>query len=153
MQPNITWETDEYRHQHKTPDWFWALGIVIIAAAAASVLLGNLLFAILLVIAGFTVALFAARPPERIEVELSQKGIRLGRQMYPHKNLESFWVTTETEPPLLLIERRKSILPDISIPIEDVSPDDVRLFLNNYLREEEHEPGDFIEHLMERVGF
>ena len=40
----ISWEAPEHRHTDKSSDWYWALGIIAIAAAAAALVFGNTLF-------------------------------------------------------------------------------------------------------------
>ncbi|MFZ3043564.1 MAG: hypothetical protein WA058_00430, partial [Minisyncoccia bacterium] len=55
----VEWEGREYDHGSKSADWYWALGIVAIASAIASVLFGNYLLAVLIVIAAATLALHA----------------------------------------------------------------------------------------------
>lgn len=153
MNETIEWEIDEYAQKDKTADWFWALGIIVIAAAAASVLLGNLLFAVLIAIGGFLVGLYAKRPPDRLRVELSRRGVVIGTRLHPFKELVAFWVSLEGEAPTLILDRKGTILPHLILPIEDVSPDDVRLFLNQYLQEKELEDAGLVENIMERFGF
>ena len=47
----IAWEAPEYYHTDKTADWFWTLGIITVTIVIVSLLLGNILFAIFVLIA------------------------------------------------------------------------------------------------------
>ena len=125
--PGISWKALEYEHKEKHPDWFWSLGVIVLAGAVTAIIFGNILFAILLVVGAFTLALYASRKPEHIHVTLSDRGVIINKRLYPYLTLDSFWV-------------------------EDVSPDEVRDFLLNHLPEEEHEE-PLAHRIMERLGF
>jgi len=152
-QKTISWETAEYAHRPKSSDWFWALGIIAVAGAAAAVLANNLLFAVLIIIAALTLTLFAARVPDTFSISLTQRGIIVGNRRYPYSAFESFWVSFETEPPRLLLLSKKIILPQLTIPIENVSPDDVRMHLTHYIEEKEQEVNSAPERIADYLGF
>ena len=59
----LEWQGREYDHSLKGADWYWALGIVAIAGVVASVLFGNYLLALLIIIAAVSLALHAAQEP------------------------------------------------------------------------------------------
>ena len=148
----LSWRTAEYRHHPKSAEWFWALGIISIAGASAAMLVGNVLFATLIIVGSAIVALFSARAPEKLEVSLTKAGILVGTRLYPYTNLGSFSVLYEEDPPILTIKIKNPIMPYLSIQIETVSSDDVRLFLSSFLEEKEIEP-PFFEKIAEHLGF
>jgi len=149
----ISWETTEYVHRVKSADWFWALGIITIAIATASILLGNSLFAILIIIGSFTIALFAVRRPLQVTILLNKKGIAVGTRLYPFSSIKSFWVLIDELPALLLLEVKNPLIQQVTIPIENISPDDVRLFLMKYVEEKEQDHESLIEKISEYFGF
>ena len=59
----LEWEGREYDHNPKSADWYWALGIIAVAATVASVLFGNYLLAVLVIVAAIALALHAAKRP------------------------------------------------------------------------------------------
>ncbi len=148
----LSWNTVEYRHRPKSTEWFWALGIISIAGAFAAILVGNVLFAALIIIGSFLVALFSARTPEKIKVSLAKQGIFVGEQLHPYASLESFCLLYEEKPVLLKIEMKNPIMPHISIQIENIHPDNVRIFLSNLLEEKETNLS-FFEKIVEHLGF
>jgi hypothetical protein len=148
----LNWETQEYHYTEKTADWYWIVGIVTITIAIIAIILNNIVFAILILVASFTLTLFASKPPKIMEVEINNLGVNIGRTHYPYGNLESFWVETREHVPKVLFKSKKLLMPYIVVFIEDVEPGDVRLFLLNHLAEEEHvEP--FLEKLLIYLGF
>jgi len=70
----IRWQGYEYDHQEKTSDWFWVLGIVALSSAATAIIFKNILFALLILIGAFTVALFAAKKPNLTHFEINRRG-------------------------------------------------------------------------------
>jgi len=59
----IEWQAPEYEFHEKRPDWFWTLGIITLALFLSAVLLHSFLFGFLILLAGFSLALFGARKP------------------------------------------------------------------------------------------
>lgn len=150
----LSWNTIEYLHQEKTTDWYWIVGIVTVSIAIISIILNNIIFAILILVSSFTLMLFASRPPSEVEVDIDDLGIRVGNTIYPYKHLDSFWVETRENNDRILLKSKKLFMPLIIIFIEEnqVRPGDVRGMLLKHLSEEEHaEP--FLEKLLVYLGF
>ena len=148
----LVWSAPEYTHRSRGVDWFWGLGVFIVVGAIASVYFDDALFAIVLILAGITLALFAVRHPEEVEYALSPKGVRSGDTFYPFSSLESFWVTEKGHEEKIILISKKLLMMHIVIPVEGHSADEVKAFLGQYLPAvEHHEP--FIYVLAERLGF
>ena len=136
----------------KSADWYWALGIIAVAGAATSFILGNILFSILIVVGALSLGLHAARPHKEIAVEINRRGLVLNETLYPYDSLESFWVEENESMPKLFIKLERALVPQLMIFIEDIDPDAVRDFLLEHLEEEETaEP--FTERIAEFFGF
>ena len=133
----LRWSAYEHEHIERGSDWFWALGIVAVSTALTSILFSNVLFAIVLVVAAFTIGLLARTPPRLIEFELSDRGIRVGGQLHRWDHIIAFWVEDEHEhiPPLLLVDTTKFMSPNLIIPLEDIDPREVREFLSQRVEE------------------
>jgi hypothetical protein len=142
----LSWDTVEYLHKEKTPDWYWIVGIVTISIAIISIILNNLIFAILIIISSFTLSLFASKKPEIIEVDIDMSGVTVGRNHYLYKDLESFWIETRDSYPRVLLKSKKVFMPFIMILIEGVEPNQIQELLSKYLPEEEH-----VEPLLEKI--
>jgi hypothetical protein len=150
----LSWHTLEYLHTEKTSDWYWIVGIITVTIAVIAIIMNNIIFAILILVASFTLSLFASRKPRVIEISLDGSGITVGRTKYPYNHIESFWVETRNYHPRLLLKSKKFFMPYLVILIDEevVHPDEIRAFLLNHLHEEEHsEP--FLEKLLVYLGF
>ncbi|MDP3051976.1 MAG: hypothetical protein Q8N42_00535 [bacterium] len=136
----IKWEALEYEYIPKSNNWFWSIVIIVIGISFASILLGNMLFAIFVVIAGLAIILFGARKPREISFSLSAKGLQIEKRLFPYENLRSFWI--HYDPPkqkLLTVELKKLLMPAISIQLGDTDPNAVREYLLKFLKEERRE--------------
>jgi len=149
----ISWEEIEYDFFEKSTDWFWALGIVSVAIAVTSIILNNLLFAILILIGSFTLAMYAIRKPDMVYYEINNRGIVVDNKLYPYNSLDSFWIKHDEEDPKLLVSSKKALMPHIIIKINpEVDTDDLRDYLLDYVDEEEQRES-LSTQIMEYLGF
>jgi hypothetical protein len=151
---NLRWETAEYEHREKSSDWFWALWIIAIAGTATAIILGNVLFAILILIGAFTLSLHAVKRPRIVQFEINERGVRIGKTLYPYSTLRSFWIedTGDETSHKILIKSKKILATHIVIPIEHISPSEVRDLLIEYLDEEE-DSESLAQKIVEYFGF
>ena len=148
----IEWETQEYEHKNRSPDWFWSVGIMAVAGAITSIILNNILFAVIIILASFSLLIYARRHPDTIIVTLDNKGVRIDKYFYPYHTLESFWVEENDGPPKIILKSQKLIMPYIVVQIENVDPNKVRRYLEKYIPEVFHNESHFHK-IMERLGF
>ena len=149
----ISWQGYEYDHHEKSSDWFWALGIIALSSAVTAVIFKNILFALLIIIGAFVVALFAARRPHMVHFEINKRGVGIDDRLYPFKTLESFWIEEdEHEHHVLILKSQRVVMPYIVIPLHDEHMEDARNILLTKLTEEElREP---VSHkILEFFGF
>ena len=135
------WDGREYEHNPKTADWYWALGIVAVASSIASVLFGNYLFALLIIIATSAIALHAAKLPPLHHFRLVETGIIVGNDHHPFSTMESFTVLEDIEgkyPPILSIKIMSWHSPHLLIPLEGVDVDMVYAYFLHHVDEREH---------------
>lgn len=151
----ITWSALEYEEKDRSVDWYWTVGIVALAVAVGAVFFGNYLFAVLILLAAFTLLLYAARKPHEVSFELGKRGIRINDVLYPYATLRSFWIHHHDgeRRGKLIIQSEKLLMPYLTIPLPDEPDGDViHALLASYLPEEEHEES-LSEILLERLGF
>ena len=126
----LRWSAHEHEHVPREGNWFWALGILAVCVALISVLFGNVLFAILILVAATTLGILAMTPPPLIEFELSDRGIRVDGTMHRYEEVISFWVEDhDANPPILLVDTIKWMSPNLVIPLEHVDHRLVRAYL------------------------
>lgn len=149
----ISWQALEYAYIKKTPDWYWAVGILTIGLFIVALIFSNFLFSIFVLLSGFTIALYGARAPQVVSFCLSIEGVRIRDRVYPYDVLKSFWIFYH--PPQvkeLSIESQKLIMPQIKIPLGEANPAQVRAYLQQFLPERQQEES-FIDVSTRYLGF
>ena len=143
----LTWEILEHEHHENEEGWFWALGIIAISVAIASAIYGNYLFSVLVVIAGFTIGIYAKKTPEILSVHLTDKNILVNDRIIPYTKIDSFSIDRDK----LIFEERAWWRPLFIIPMHQ---DDIETIANS-LREilpEEHHKEPLAHQIMEHLG-
>jgi len=149
----IEWDAHEYEHKERGSDWFWAVGILSVSVAVASVIFGNIIFAILVLISVFALSLFINRPPDTLRVVVDEKGITRGRVRYPYQTLRSFWIDTEHSHKKIILRSEKLLMPLIIVPLgNEVDVEQLHENLSRFLPEEFHSL-PFVERILEYLGF
>jgi hypothetical protein len=152
MKPHISWDALEHIHIEKNNDWYWAVSIITITAAALSFIFSNFIFGILIIVASFSLIVHASKKPRMVHCEINDRGIVVDNILYPFLTLESFWIDAHRRPAKVIIKSHKTFMPFINIYIDEVDPEDVRDILLNYISEtEHHEP--ISQKLLEMLGF
>lgn len=149
------WEGREYEHSPKNADWYWALGIVAVAAIFASLLFGNYLLAILVIIATIALALHAAKEPPMHRFRLIDQGLVVGEELHPFEEMLSFSVLEDIEdelPPLLSIKNESWFVPHLVIPLAGVDADAVYQYFLERVDEQEHQH-TFVDLVAAWLGF
>ncbi len=151
----LEWEGREYDHNPKSTDWYWSLGIIAIASTIASVLFGNYLLAVLIVIATCAVALHASKQPPLHRFRLVEQGIIIGDEMHLFERMVSFSVLEDVQgefPPMLSIKTESWLSPHLIIPLEGVDADVVYTYFLQHVDEAGHEH-TFVDLVAAWLGF
>ena len=132
----LRWKAYEHEHIERGSDWFWALGVVAVCIAIVAILMHDVLFAILIILGATIIGMLGNVPPEIVEFEVSDRGVRVGRELHRFDEILAFWVEDEHDAaPLLLVDTTKMMSPNLIIPIEGVEPDAVRKLLREHSSE------------------
>jgi hypothetical protein len=153
MKTLLQWTAPEHIHEHKSADWYWSVGIIAVTLAVLAILLGNIIFAIFIIISGIALAIHRMNPPQMIECSITTKGVIYKNVLLPYTTIKSFWVETIHTEPKIFITSKKVLMPHISLYIaSDLDPEEVRRVLLVYVKEEEQgEPLSL--RIMQRLGF
>jgi len=154
-EPILQWESYSRELPFRTDDWFWALGAFAFFGAIISLILGNLLLALIIGLAGFIIYQHERRPVDpHLDVKIDQRGVQLNNELFTYEKIRSFWIeeATPDKPAKLVLHYQRIFVPNIHIPIVGPTPEEVRrLMLKN--GEEEKHTETFTEVLYETLGF
>lgn len=150
---SFSWQTPEYAYKPKSQDWYWTVGIITAALVVVSIIFGNALFGIVIAVSAFALALFSTKKPLIVAVEVGDKGVRIGKTLYPYQSLDAFGIGGEdTGFPKLQLKSKKVVMPLVAVPIALEEIDELRDFLREKLAEEKFEE-NFAQMVFDRLGF
>ncbi len=147
-----SWLIDEYERHERGPLWYAIAFIVGVGMVLYAMITQNFLFAIIVIMGGIIVGLSSMREPRRLLFQMTSRGVLVGDEFVPYKNLKSFWILYD--PPhtkCLYLDFRNSITPHIRVALEDQDPLKVRSALLEFLHEESSREGEPISELLGRV--
>jgi hypothetical protein len=148
----ISWNAPEHEHVERNSDWYWAVGVITLALAGVCFIFGLIITGIFVIIAAVALVIHAGGTPRTLYYEINDRGIVVDDTLYPFLSLDSFWIAHDAFPPRILLKSRKTFMPLIIIPIDEVDPEQVRAVLQRFIAEtEHHEP--ILTHLLDRLGF
>ncbi len=133
----VVWQGYEYEHREKTGDWYWVLTIISVAVAVGAIFFHNYLFAVLIIVAAFSIAVHAAQKPALKEFRIDARGIKIGKKFYRYESIDSFWIDDGTVPPQLFFELKRPFIPLIIIPVGTANVAIAKEILFNNLTEKE----------------
>jgi hypothetical protein len=159
MENKINWSMLEYEEKERHPDWFWALGVVVVAVTITSIIFANYFFAIFWIIAGLLMGYIAIKKPNIVLYELNEKGLKINNRIYLFENIKAFWVQKtltdkgETMKPALFIKSERLLVPVFSVPLEENDLEEIHNIMITHNVPEEEMKEHPSEKIMEALGF
>ena len=149
----VTWEAPEHHYVEKGNDWYFALVIIVVALIIAALLFNNVLFALLIGLAGGALMVSAARRPEIIEFAVTARGIRIGEELYPYSTLEGYHIDEEDyKGPHLLVRSSHHFEPLLVLPLPADHVEDIEHIIKDRIPEEMLHESLFVK-ILELFGF
>lgn len=149
---SISWAVITHVHKEHSVDWYWSVGIIAVVAAGVSIWLGNLLFAIIILVGVGSLAALYLRGPREHAVRVDHRGVHIDGTLYAYRSIASFWVERDPEYPRLYLSTHALVSPHIMLPLESgAQAEQVRSYLKRILTEKEQDP-HVGEHLANMFG-
>jgi len=158
MEEKINWSAPEYEEKERHTDWFWALGVIVVAVSITAIIFGNYFFAIFIIIAGALLGFFAIKKPDMVFYELNEKGLKIRDRIYLYEKITAFWVQKpltddgKVMPPALFVKSERLLIPIFSVPIEEGSVVKIHNMMIKHNVPEEEMKEHFSERIMEALG-
>lgn len=136
------WHGKEYSFEQKGADWYWALGILSIAAVVACVLFGNILLGFVIIAAAISIALYAAKHPRVHRFVLAPDGLYVDNTYYDYEKMLHFSILEYIDPelpPALSIKTRYFLAPHLLIPLTEHDPFELYEYVLEHVPEGAHE--------------
>ncbi len=130
----LSWTAAEHRHVPHSPDWYWGVALVAIVGTAWAVWFDDALFAVIIVICSALIFFFSLRTPPNVVVEISERGVRVGNDLFPYANLVSFSFD-DGAPPQILFRTTGALTNTLTVLVANADPAEIREALAPFLKE------------------
>ncbi len=133
----FSWTFQERENHLHDQRWYLGALLVVILLLLYSFVTGNILFAILIIIASFTILLLH-RNDETVSVYFTEAEVVVNNIEYRYSDLRNFFIIYQ--PPgikKLFIVPSSILRPRLTLKLEDQNPADIRAFLLEKIDEDE----------------
>lgn len=149
----ITWTASEYLAHDKTILWYAVLaGAAVVLAALVFLVTRDKISTGVILLAGITLGIFAARKPHVLTYELNEQGIRIAGKPYDYSLFKSFTIIQNSGVPSVELMPLKRFMPPLTIYFDPQDADTIIEVMTNFLPHEQREIA-MVDRLMHRLRF
>lgn len=147
---DFSWDFPEYITHDRSLPWYVLSSLVVVGLFAFSLITGNILFAIIIILATIITVYIGRRQPRIMNIKLTEEGIVVENRFYPYSEIKNFWIVHEM-PNIrkLYFEFSSPLIPRLSVPYQDQDPNQLRNYLLQYVEESDEREG---EPISEAIG-
>jgi hypothetical protein len=149
----FSWSGPEYIDHERGAGWYGLLGLLTVLLAVAFYFLTKDYFAVgAAAIAGIIVGVYASRKPNQVQYELTNKGIKIGRNFYSYSTFRSFSLADEGELSSVNFTPIKRLMPPLALYFEPQNEQKITGIIGDHLPYDQHRL-DAIDRLTRRIRF
>lgn len=149
----VEWDALEFEPDVSKVLGLLGSGALLVLAGIVTLFFKNWLLAVFLLIAGGLVGSYAFRPPRRMAMAVTSRGVKIADRLYEFDDLQSFWISYD--PPFskeLILQSKKVLVPHLKLPLGALDPLRLREILLRFLKEQKHEDS-VIDIVGKQIGF
>jgi hypothetical protein len=134
--PLIRWRAPEYANRDRGPVWKGVMSVIVISLIAYGILTDSVPFALVIVLLVAVFMLTHKNNPGKVEVALTDMGVRFGERFYPYDDIRAFWIYFDPpEVKTLNLSVSKGAIREVSIQLEEENPAEIRALLSSEVKE------------------
>lgn len=153
-QNSISWEAWEFKHYHKNLGWYvTVISVSIVVVSFFAFVQNDIFAAVSLGIIALLILAFSKQKPQKVMVELTEKGVHFGNLFYPYKQLKYFWVVSNNNHKTLNFHTSAYINNILIIQLDDQDPEAVTEFLLKLLPEHTETEETLTQKIMHHTKF
>ena len=139
----FTWSFPEFKQHERSRRWWTWFIIIDLVLLVFALFTANFLFALIIVIITGIFIFRQYHGAEEITCSIADDGIEIDDHFYEWRDIENFWFAYE--PPRvkeLYIKFKSYLQPNLTIPLQDENPIEIREFLSQYIEEDLEKEGE-----------
>lgn len=157
MAKELKWSAPEFEYHEKGVGWYWTVVILGIILITLSLIQGNFLFSVFVVVAGVLVMLWGKQLPHQINFKITSSGVDAGgKKFYAYDHLTGFASRRLDEHEAgyseLILRQKHRLSTYIKFLAPNKILDEARHLLNQYLPEVEYDDS-LVDHVSRWLRF
>ncbi|MCL5410710.1 MAG: hypothetical protein M1324_02530 [Patescibacteria group bacterium] len=149
--PIFTWVAPEFIKYKKTTGWFVAVFIVGIILGIIFAMQGQWSGVALVIAAILVFTTLSSAKPKKISSALYQEGVVTDGKVFSFGQFKSFWIELGDLPKVKL-QLLGRLAGQVSLPLFEIDPEQIRLFIGKHLPEENRGP-DIVDQINKFMRF
>lgn len=148
----LGWETWEYPPVVRSRRWYVVASVIGFLLLMYALLTLNFVFAIIIVMFAVITLLRDIKQPNRLSVYITTAGVVFGNDFYSYRDIKDFSVVYD--PPdvkTLYVSFHGYLSPTLTVPLEDVNPNEVRQALLPYAFENLNRENEYLTDTLSRL--
>lgn len=131
----LKWQGVEFTKENRSFGWYFALVLISFILIIVSILIKNYFFIIVVIVGVFALITLLNKEPRKIDIVVSNKGIKVNKDFFPYKHFVSFGINENKE---LHLRVHGVLRFPVILPISaDVSNVQIKSAISQHLPEEE----------------
>lgn len=133
----LRWNFKEFKKPKRTKIWWITASIISTLMIIYALFTANFLFALIILITGILLINEHRRSPRKLECNITNNGIAVGKKFWNYKELKNYWIAYN--PPNVMnlyILPKNPFDPRVAVYLGNINPLQVRKILNKYMEED-----------------
>lgn len=133
----LKWRVPEYPQYVRGRNWYIIAAILGILLLIYSVITGNFLFAVIIILAVLISIVSSRNKTELVDFKLFQDGVKMDNTIYPWDKFQAYWIVKESDEDSsynLGLDLKNIFKTDLYVPIKNQSIKEVEEFVSKYLK-------------------
>ena len=148
----LSWESWEYPPVERSRKWYVIASVLGIGLLLYALLSANFVFAVIILMFAVIQLLRDLRKPARLPIHITTAGVVFGNDFYPYENIRDFSIVYfPPDVKVLYVSFNGLMSPTLSLPLEDMNPNDVRQGLLPYAFENLNRDREYLTDLISRL--
>lgn len=147
--PLFSWSSPEFVRYKKDRKWLTYFILAVIVLTIVFALLHQWSGVIMVVVAGIVLIVLSGSKPKELNCAIYKEGFVINDHVYDYAQFKSFWLNFG-DLPKIKFQQLGRFAGQITMPLGEESPEQVRLYLSKHLPEDE-DRGEDVTDMINRI--
>ena len=132
----LKWKAPARPFKKRDREYYTAIGAIVILLAVILLFLKEWLLIAVIVALAFVAYVLATVSPEKVEHEITSRGVVVEKKLYQWKDLNRFWFSVKWKDKILNIDTKLGFPARFMMLLGEIKKEDIKEILNKYVQYE-----------------